>query len=370
MFRRKKEKKPVWNLPRDLTELGYLINEEGQLRTIKDNEPYVFDLKEKAYNEALYDVLIDLLGEWVEEKLVSDVGMLRILLPLGVTEAGIHTKIYVTPDYQKNEKMMVFIPGTAHTVGIWSRRVLTDTSIVDGSMITYTKRAISMGYSVVICNPNEVFWYKGKGVLILPRANVPFDAIPGSESPEEHTAYVFKNIIIPSPAKKIFTIANSYGGHCAINAVQSFFNELKDRVKAIEFTASTHSIDFVKSDKLKVWIHEHCRNWIMSDLPVGKEVLDTRFGCVSLSSGAELNEYVIATVIDQVFDFIDRKSKLPDNWHESVMAEEIEEETPEQLDLEAQRLFADNSLVNDVQDKIQYDGYPVLEEVENSAWVQ
>jgi hypothetical protein len=32
-------------------------------------------------------------------------------------------------------------------------------------MIAYTKRAMEMGFSVVITNPNEVFWYKDKGVV-------------------------------------------------------------------------------------------------------------------------------------------------------------------------------------------------------------
>lgn len=67
-------------------------------------------------------------------------------------------------------------------------------------------------------------------------------------------------------------------------------------------------------------------------------------------------------MIDQVFDYINKKSKEPDS------GEELEEEdVPEQLD---QRLFVDKSFVNDVQDKIQYDGCPVLEEVENLSWVQ
>ena len=36
----------------------------------------------------------------------------------------------------------------------------------DGSMISYVKRAREMGFSVIIFNPNEAFWYEGKAVYI------------------------------------------------------------------------------------------------------------------------------------------------------------------------------------------------------------
>ena len=33
-------------------------------------------------------------------------------------------------------------------------------------MISYVKRAREMGFSVIIFNPNEAFWYEGKAVYI------------------------------------------------------------------------------------------------------------------------------------------------------------------------------------------------------------
>ncbi|CAG8556863.1 11769_t:CDS:2 [Acaulospora colombiana] len=77
---------------------------------------------------------------------------------------------------------------------MWSRRALLDVSIEDGSMIAYTKRAISLGFAVIICNPNEVFWYKGKGVIILPKANVEFDSIPDCEYNEYVTTSVIDRV--------------------------------------------------------------------------------------------------------------------------------------------------------------------------------
>ncbi|CAG8585093.1 36946_t:CDS:2, partial [Racocetra persica] len=214
MFKKKKTKKVPCEIPRDLEALGYKLDEKNQLVSIEDGEIYKFEVKDRAYNERLYDIVMELLGSWVEEKLQKELGFIKMVLPFGATENDIHTRIYLTPDYETNDKMIIFIPGTAHSA-------LIDISVIDGSMINYAKRALELGFSVVMLNPNEVFWYKGKGVLILPKTTAPFDTIPGSESPEAHTNYVFENIVIPSKAQKIFIVAHSYGGHCAIDVMQN-----------------------------------------------------------------------------------------------------------------------------------------------------
>ncbi|CAJ0911903.1 14953_t:CDS:2 [Entrophospora sp. SA101] len=148
--------------------------------------------------------------EWVEERLQNDFGLQKILLPINATKDDIHSKIYVSPDYLENDKMMIFIPGTANMIGCWSRRVMIDVSVNDGSMISYVKRAREMGFSVIIVNPNEVFWYKGKAVHTLPKTNVPFKIIMGSETPESHTNYVFENFVIvfEHVAKKLEQLEN------------------------------------------------------------------------------------------------------------------------------------------------------------------
>lgn len=83
MFRKKKTKKVVHDIPRNLEELGYQINEKGQFLTLKGKQVHIIILiyvityvyanyfcfvgeiynfevreKERAYNEALYDVII------------------------------------------------------------------------------------------------------------------------------------------------------------------------------------------------------------------------------------------------------------------------------------------------------------------------
>nr|CAG8544304.1 8680_t:CDS:10 [Entrophospora candida] len=219
---KRKLKRVIHDIPRNLKELGYQINEKGQFLTLK-GEIYNFEVKERAYNEALYDVIIG--------------------------------------------NLLLFR---------------------DGSMISYVKQAKEMGFPAIIINPNEVFWYKGKAVHTLPKTNVPFKIIMGSETPESHTNYVFENFVI-------------YGGHCAVDVMQNSFELLKNRVKGIEFTETTHSIDF------------NCRNWLMSSEPAGSEICDSRFGCISFSSGVENNEFVTYEVIDRVFEHVAKKLEQLEN---------------------------------------------------------
>ncbi|CAH1762369.1 6607_t:CDS:10, partial [Entrophospora sp. SA101] len=185
----------IHDIPRNLKELGYQINEKGQFLTLK-GEIYNFEVKERAYNEALYDVIIgnlllfrNFLMEWVEERLQNDFGLQEILLPINVTKDDIHSKIYVR--YQRKKNRPWFL--------MW-----------DGSMISYVKQAKEMGFPAIIINPNEVFWYKGKAVHTLPKTNVPFKIIMGSETPESHTNYVFENFVIvfEHVAKKLEQLEN------------------------------------------------------------------------------------------------------------------------------------------------------------------
>ncbi|RUS14019.1 hypothetical protein BC937DRAFT_94461, partial [Endogone sp. FLAS-F59071] len=55
---------------------------------------------------------------------------------------------------------------TMHSVGQWSRRVIIDDNIYVGSMLDTMARVRKEGYEVFIFNPNENFWWKGKGWFV------------------------------------------------------------------------------------------------------------------------------------------------------------------------------------------------------------
>lgn len=133
----------------------------------------------------------------------------------------------------------------------------------------------------------------------------------------------------------------------------------------------------------------------MSDQEAGKEVIDVRFGCTSLSSGknlnshhlsikiiliylfffiielgAELNEFVTTEVIDDVFSFIERRVVNEEFWEISDNEENDDylEETTKiiELDNELMNEIGDVREIRDIQEKVR----PELEESPDSEWLK
>lgn len=63
-------------------------------------------------------------------------------------------KALTTPD-----KLLILVPGSQVQIGQWSRRVMCDENINDGSMATVCSKAFSQGYEVIITNPNANYWF-------------------------------------------------------------------------------------------------------------------------------------------------------------------------------------------------------------------
>ncbi|KAG9292078.1 hypothetical protein G9A89_017978 [Geosiphon pyriformis] len=367
MFRRKSKNKTLDVFPNNLHDTGYMIDANGQLCYLS-GKPYNFHDGIRRQSIQLYDHLVDLLTEHVGKLLINEHGLEETYLPIGNTKDDIHTKIYLSPDVFENEKMMVFVPCTGYPVGVWSRRVMVDHSVPDGSMLKYTERARQLGFSLIITNPNEVYWCNGKAVLALPKPSVGYKKIPGliksistnfltryilillkcdteNDTPEAHINYVFKNFIIPSGAKKIFIIADTYGGHCVVNAMEKYFEKLRYRVRRIDFVTSTHSIDNLKSNGVKLWIQQRCRNWINSDKEFGQEINDPKLGCISYSSGSKFQEFIIRDIIEITFKSLICQLNYKETW-DTDGESDTEDENWDLSEVEVARVMANTKIID------------------------
>jgi len=75
---------------------------------------------------------------------------------------------------------------------------------------------------------------------------------------------------------------------------------------------------------MKDWVRERCRNWVISDQPLGDKIIDPRFGCVNFSSGCQLSELVIPDVVDPILTHIEKRLDS-DNYNGTDDEEEEEE---------------------------------------------
>ncbi|KAG0199203.1 hypothetical protein BGX28_007473 [Mortierella sp. GBA30] len=142
------------------------------------------------------------------------------------------------------------------TLGVWSRRLMSNYSVDKGSMYSTVKQALDEGYGVVILNPNAHWWVDGRAEVLLP-ARKEYQMVPHLESPEEHVDYVLRNLVQYNAVNYIQSDVEDKGkvGHretvgCnCVNAgtqeydvvviemmptVFQFFNERKGRDNAFE----------------------------------------------------------------------------------------------------------------------------------------
>ncbi|CEP17876.1 hypothetical protein [Parasitella parasitica] len=311
MYRRRKPKaddRPV--IPDKLEDFGYIVKENGEVRSNNEaDQPYVFDYlpKDKPYNEARYDKFIDLVGDVVEERLQKEpYNFQKVIVPIGADPAqDVHSYIYMTPNAMTTTgKLMVMIPGnntrlTPSRIGQWSRRVMCDTNIKAGSMMEISELVFEKGYEVIILNSNANFWYNDS-VQTVPQKHTNIAiTVPDNDTPEAHCQYVFHNIVRNVKAEKVAVMAYGWGGHSFVLTLNTEY-----RIKAVALVNSVHVKDAVKGEKERAFVYNNCCNWSATTDKKGSLVPDVRLGCTNISSGEEIADYTLRTMLKNIMNYI------------------------------------------------------------------
>ncbi|KAI8343963.1 hypothetical protein BC941DRAFT_464202 [Chlamydoabsidia padenii] len=336
---KRKQKKQTEPIPTTIDGFGYVIKENGAVRSKTTDSQYVFEYQPKdfAYNEARYNVFIGLLGDVIEEKLQqAPYGFQKVTVPLEADPAKDepHTYFYMTPNaLTTKDKLVVFIPGTQTRVGQWCKRVLCDESIYAGSMLDMAKDMIDRGYEVIILNPNGIMWYDNASHEMPPLKFEPWTVIPGNESPEEHCQYVFRHFVRQSQAEKIGVVALGYGGHCFAELLNDHFDIIKPKVVGVAIANTSHLSDNIHGSDKRAWMYDHVVNWTVSDQPKGENVPNNLIGCSSVSAGpdADLPDYILWKSADDMVKFIGIKMGEITLDEEDDLDEEQEQDIPVEL---------------------------------------
>ncbi|GFY47870.1 cotranscriptional regulator FAM172A [Trichonephila inaurata madagascariensis] len=251
------------DFPDSFEGFGYRFNEFGQLRHIITGEPFEFNLKkdDHLYNQKRYEALGEIVTNHVYHLLETECNLIKMSLPLDAVTEEPSTFIYHSEDAFKNEKIVILIHGSGVVrAGQWSRRLIINDSLNSGTQIPFIKRAMGLGYGVFVLNTNDNRRF----------INGVFIKIRDSESAECHANNVWRDVIIPQvAAKHVAIIAHSYGGIVTVNLCRSFPDSFQERVFAIAFTDSPHSmINQGLSQPSIEWFRKVCRNWVFSHLPL------------------------------------------------------------------------------------------------------
>ncbi|KAG0284101.1 hypothetical protein BGZ96_011536, partial [Linnemannia gamsii] len=204
----------------------------------------------KAEKDARYENLHAVLKPHLLDRLRAYYGFAKIRVPaLEGGRANAHA--YVSPDVYVNSKTLVIVQGLGRVYpGIWARKLLTSGRNGDykcATMFSYIRKALSFGWSVVICDPN------GDGNSEQNRCN--------------HVRRVWETIIMKSVSTCAMVVAFSAGTRAALeilglNDADAIKIDFKHRVKGIVLLdGSTGSSITKEADK--TWLQSNHRLLVM-----------------------------------------------------------------------------------------------------------
>jgi hypothetical protein len=115
--------------------------------------------------------LSELIGDMVTQKLQQPpLSMVKAPVPFSITSSSLepHCNILMTPDALTTpDKLLILIPGSQTPLGQWSRRVMCDNNVNEGSMVATSLKALEQGYQIIIANPNANYWSDGQSLVKL-----------------------------------------------------------------------------------------------------------------------------------------------------------------------------------------------------------
>lgn len=215
-----------------------LCVDAGQLRQINPDDgsitdkPYEFQVSDDArHNQARYEALGEVLTEHVYEMLI-DAGLHKIYIPSPETDSS--SFVFGTKtDFKDTKKLLFLIHGSGVVrAGQWARSLIINQSTDHGTQIPYIKRAVELGYDVLVTNTNHRYYIKDGERIYL----------DGHGTPEEHINSVWEQLIEPAlgSIETFAIVAHSYGGVVTLNMAKNHPDAFIKKCFAIGFTDSVH----------------------------------------------------------------------------------------------------------------------------------
>lgn len=264
---------------------GYEIY-NSQLLSINSHSPYVFSDNYEA------------IGTYIAlfiQCIMKEMGLLECWIP----QVNPSVNIFMTQDFYSNTaKVLLIIHGKGQVrAGQWSRKICVNESLDSGSIIPYLNSGISLGYSILVANPNLNRDLNGNPIW-------------GNSDMLEHTRFIWENFIRHCPAEKICIIGHSCGGVCTLHIVQTYFKEVSNRVKAICLLDSVHKNVAELNLDQKKYFAKVAQNWKKSKSRLGSKLPGERTeGCNCVSAGDSRHEYTSSSAFSEVFPYCEGKMR-------------------------------------------------------------
>ncbi|XP_057188123.1 cotranscriptional regulator FAM172A homolog [Triplophysa rosa] len=270
------------------TDFPYSFNEEGYLRHRETYEPYRFPFKldDVRETERQHQALCHYITRQVYNLLEEKFNLIRFYLEE-------ESFVFLSPGALEHPGSLVVLiqDWGSMRCGVWSWKIVAHEGLELGSQIPYLRWAALESRAVILMNPNE-----------------------GGQPLERHVQLVWDRLISKSFAEHVFVVAHGYGGLAFVDLLCNWLKEVQDRVKAVAFLDSSHSLWHQPLGKAgRDWLKSHSRSWILSTKPLNRSVGSLKAGCPQLSAGTQCHDSVPALCMESVFRFFTKimKPKAP-----------------------------------------------------------
>ncbi|KAK0730032.1 Arb2 domain-containing protein [Lasiosphaeris hirsuta] len=329
MFRRRWSGLPADPVyPTDLSELGYFVNEDDEIRSTEDPDCYFgfHANKNMRWNERRRFSMNEAIGKIISSRFDAE-GFERVLLPFGTTDPNQpHVQIRVSPDLDKKSRVIVIFNDSSQEFGVIAFGVIDGRGGVNkGSMIDLVRALKKQKSSasdssppgIVIANMGELWWWPEGHRALTPtgRHNIPMNSavhygryhdeakngIPENRTTLEHARHIFEKVLPAMMGKdaKLDVIA---AGNASDN-VEAYLNddkvwaEVGDKMNSMAILGGFYDPAHFKCEGFKTFMKERVRAYVIrpepldtpiagpSDNPMDKS--STALGCPAYSAGEE-----------------------------------------------------------------------------------
>jgi serine/threonine protein kinase len=219
-----------------LEELSYYFDDAGTLRHCATNHA-VHEIMSDESRAGEIDEIVKAAIFHVQMEMLAELNFKQAHLPLDLRAdepKEVRSSVFLTSDWKTNDNLLIVINGGRGVQpGIWSRDLLIQEGLELGSMLPVFQRAQGHGFSVAVLNPFT--------------NNVTVDGenyqIRHNSTPDEHTLYVWDNIISRSLARNVYVLAYSFGAKLVTTLLQKREAQAVQKLKGIVFAEGAYRID-------------------------------------------------------------------------------------------------------------------------------
>ncbi|KAK3363300.1 Arb2 domain-containing protein [Lasiosphaeria hispida] len=329
MFRRRWSGLPADPIfPTNLSELGYFVNEDDEIRSTEDPDCYFnyYINKNVRWNDRHRFSMNEAIGKIISSRFDAE-GLEKVLLPLGTTDPKQpHVQIRVSPDLDKKSRVVIIFNNSSQEFGVISFRIIGSRGGVNkGSMIDLVKAIKEQKASasdpsppgIVIANMGELWWWPEGHRALTPtgRHDIPMSSavhwgryhddakngIPENRTPLEHASHIFEKVLPTMMGKEAKLDVIAVGA--AADDVETYLNDDKvwakvgGKMNSMAVLGGFYDLACFKCEGFKTFMKERARAYAIRPEPLDTAIADpsgnpmekgsTAFGCPVYSAGEE-----------------------------------------------------------------------------------